>query len=106
MKKHYVKWVVVVIAIAVEYALAVSQSGSENEQDMVLSLLEIENGAAVSAPQQPPLMVGLTLIHSAASTGAGCFIIPHSFPILYSLSSSMLRIKINFSLISTFVHFF
>lgn len=75
MKQNYVKGVVMitvaVAVVAVEYALGLSLSGSANEQDMVLSLLEIENEAAVSAPQQQPLMVGLTLIHSAASTGAG-----------------------------------
>ncbi|KAF3436624.1 hypothetical protein FNV43_RR23716 [Rhamnella rubrinervis] len=72
MKQNYVKGVVVIAVVVAVMAVGLSLSGSENEQDMVLSLLEIENEAADSSLQQQPLMVGLTLIHSAASTGAVC----------------------------------
>ncbi|XP_048336789.1 pectin acetylesterase 3 isoform X1 [Ziziphus jujuba] len=77
MKQKKQQQVAVAVALAVVvYAMALG--GSEAGKDQLLSLLELDE-AAVSVSisgsqqqQQPPLVVGLSLIQSAASTGAVC----------------------------------
>ncbi|XP_062084891.1 pectin acetylesterase 3-like [Humulus lupulus] len=71
MKKKLMM-VVLIAALLALSSVGHASALSESEQERVYSLFD-ENGSSAAAQQQPqPLMVPLTLISSAASTGAVC----------------------------------